>query len=160
MKSVFFLFLIFFFTGGYAQQLKVIKYPDLEKILNNPSDTLYIVNFWATWCKPCIEELPGFEKVTAANSGKNVKVILISLDFIDEKDIKVIPFLKRKKLQSKVVLLDEIDYNSWIDKVDPSWGGAIPVTVIFNNFRKTREFYEREFKGDELSEIVNAKLKF
>jgi thiol-disulfide isomerase/thioredoxin len=83
------------------------------------------------WCAPCIKELPFFEKLNVEMDSK-LDVTLISLDFLDELEEKVIPFVKARNLKSKVVLLDEIDYNAWVDLVDPTWGGAIPFTLIVN----------------------------
>lgn len=75
-------------------------------------------------------------------------MILISLDFPSKYESKLKPFIVDKKLQSKVVALDDADANSWIPKVDESWSGAIPATVIFN--KNKRKFYEKSFTYDEL----------
>ena len=117
------LFLILFVltlnTSAIAQDLVVFeKYDALEKELFKENDTLYVVNFWATWCAPCVKELPYFETFSNENSTQKVKVILVSLDFEKQKESKLIPFLKKKKITSNVVLLLEKDYNNWLPKVD------------------------------------------
>ena len=136
-----------------AQEISVIKMKQLEKILSDKSSDVTIVNFWATWCGPCVKELPYFEKVNGEKDS-SIKIILVSLDFADKID-RVIDFAKRKNLKSEIVLLDEIDYNSWIDKVDTSWEGAIPATLIKNNKTGKRKFIAKELEPGELEKIID-----
>ncbi len=127
-------------------QVKVYeKFDDMEaEILTNISaDTTYVVNFWATWCGPCIKELPYFEELNALYSNQAFKQILVSLDDPKKLESKVIPFLTKNKIKSKVVLLADGKANNWIDKVDPSWSGAIPITLILKGDKKL--FFEKEF---------------
>ncbi|HKR03841.1 MAG TPA: TlpA disulfide reductase family protein [Bacteroidia bacterium] len=137
-------------TAFSQQQVEVVKFDFVESLLKNNSDTTYVINFWATWCKPCVKEIPAFELLHSKYQDKNLKVILISLDFKRELEKRLIPFVKEKNMKSKIVLLDAPDYNSWIDKVDKSWGGAIPATLILNNKKNARQFYEKEFTFEEL----------
>ena len=125
-----------------------------EKILQKSNDTTYVVNFWATWCKPCVKELPYFERINKEYADKKVKVILASLDFPNKIQSQVVPFIKKNKLHSEIVLLDDADANSWIPKVSKEWSGAIPATVIYKN--DSRAFYEKSFTYEELkTEIQN-----
>ena len=138
-------------------KVKAYDFDKLEYFLNKKNDTTYVVNFWATWCVPCVQELPHFEKLTAAYKDKKVKVLLVSLDMHKMVESKLIPFIKDKNLQSDVVLLRDPDANSWIGKVDKSWSGAIPATVIYT--KDKRQFYERAFTYEELEEEVKAMAK-
>jgi len=132
------------------------KFDEFEHHLHEKNDKIYVINFWATWCKPCVKELPYFEQIQAEYKDKNVEVILVSLDDIRKLESKVIPFIEKNELQSTVILLDDADYNSWIDKVSPKWSGAIPVTLFYN--KNKREFYEQEFDYQELETIVKSFL--
>ncbi|TLV01356.1 TlpA disulfide reductase family protein [Dyadobacter luticola] len=147
------LFVLILFCLGhiaYPQQIRVIKYLELREILDKPGDSTLVVNFWATWCLPCVTELPHFEKISAQYAKKKVKVLLVSLDAASLLKKKVEPFVVRKGIKSaKVVLLNEPDYNSWIDKVSPEWSGALPFTLIIDS--KTRKSYERPFTEAELA---------
>ena len=135
----------------FAQNVVVIRFPELQKRLARPTDTTYVVNFWATWCGPCVKELPNFEQLRAANAGKKVKVLLVSLDYASQLEKKVKPFVKQRSLKSEVLLLNEPDPNDWIDKVDAKWSGALPFTLIFNNQTKQRTSFERELSAAELT---------
>lgn len=136
--------------GDYSNKKIVsMNFEELEKnYFQNKNDSIYIINFWATWCKPCVKELPAFEKIASDYSDKKVKVLLVSLDFIDKMDSQVVPFLKKNDIQSEVVLLDDADANSWIPKVSPQWTGAIPATIIYK--KNNRKFYEQSFTFEEL----------
>lgn len=138
----------------HAQQIRVIKFDDLQGIIQSKSTSIQVINFWATWCGPCVKELPLFEKLNAENK-ESIKITLINLDFADKLD-KVTSFVDRKKMKTDVLLLDEVDYNQWIDKVDKHWGGAIPATLVINNQNGKRKFIERELEEGELEKMIDA----
>ncbi|MEP7264745.1 MAG: TlpA family protein disulfide reductase [Bacteroidota bacterium] len=150
--SIFFLSISSFFLN--AQTAQIIKLPELEKIINYKNDTTYIINFWATWCKPCVEELPYFLEAENDSKEKKVRFIFISLDFKRELETRLNPFLKNKKITSSVFLLDEPDYNKWIDLVSKDWEGNIPATLIYNSDLSLRTFYPHEFDREKLREVI------
>lgn len=137
-------------------ELEVYDFDGLEPLLNKQGDKVYVVNFWATWCAPCLKELPHFEKLNANYREKNVEVLLVSLDFPFNYDKKLKPFIKEHNLQSKVVALDDTDMNSWMPKISEEWTGAIPITIIYN--KDKRQFYERTFTYNELEDEIKQFL--
>jgi len=137
--------------AAQAQQVAVIKLPELQKRLTRPTDTTYVVNFWATWCAPCVKELPYFDQLSTTYAHQKVKVLLVSMDYASQLDKKVKPFVLRRGLKSEVVLLNEPDPNSWLDKVDGKWSGALPFTLIYNTQKKQRATFEQEFTQAELT---------
>lgn len=142
----------------HGQTVEKIKLPDLEKILNNPANKLFVVNFWATWCGPCVKELPHFETVSKDPEYKNVTFLLVSLDFPSQIDKQLIPFLKKNNITLKVSVMMETDYNSWIEKVDQAWQGDIPATLVYNNYKKQRTFHPGELDEPGLRKIINSFL--
>jgi thiol-disulfide isomerase/thioredoxin len=137
-------------------KLDIRNFNDLEPLLNKQDNKVHVVNFWATWCAPCIKEIPHFEKLNANYKDRNVEVLLVSLDFPFNYEKKLKPFIKEHKLQSKVVVLDDPDMNSWMPKVSEEWTGAIPITIIYN--KEKRQFYERTFTYNELEKELNQFL--
>jgi len=137
-------------------ELEVYNFNELEPLLNKSDNTIYVVNFWATWCAPCIKELPYFEAINENYKSKNVKVILVSLDFPKQYETKLKPFISKHKLKSRIVVLNDVDSNYWIPKVSEDWSGAIPATVIYKN--ENRKFYEKSFNLEELKTEVNKFL--
>lgn len=148
------------FTSSFAQKathsvIAPITLDQLEARIANGKDTTYIINFWATWCIPCIKELPYFEQVHQDFQKKPVKVILVSLDFKSQLDKQVVPFLTKKKYQSEVMFLDEDDQQVYIDRISPEWSGAIPATLFINRIQGKRTFHEGAFTQQELNTYLN-----
>lgn len=137
--------------------VEVVKFDALQKLINRDSDRIEVINFWATWCKPCIKELPYFEALHEKMSDV-LNVTLISLDFEDQLESKVVPFVQKRRLNARVLLLDEIDYNSWIDKVEATWTGAIPATLMINHRTGERRFVEQEMTANDIEKMVNELL--
>lgn len=167
MKKIYLIFLILAFISCKSDKKQVKKrsklevksytYNTLEPILNKQDNKTYVINFWATWCKPCVEELPVFEKIGEAYKNQNVEVILVSLDFPNQLETRLIPFIKKHNLQSKVILMTDTDQNTWIPKISEKWSGAIPATLIYN--KNLREFYEQSFTADLLQKELNKFIK-
>lgn len=134
-----------------AQTVPTLHYNELKPLLNQKGDDLYVVNFWATWCAPCIKELPYFE---ALNQREDVEVLLVSLDFPKHKESRLLPFIKKNNLKSKLVLLDDTNENYWINDIHPNWSGALPATLIYT--KKQRGFYEQSFTKEELFTLVES----
>lgn len=117
------------FTGLKGQSVShVYKINDLLKRIHQ-KDTTYVINFWATWCKPCIRELPGFDSLYAETKNANTKIILVSLDFKDDLK-KVNAFLLKNSIKAECVLLDEVNGNDYINTISTDWSGAIPATLF------------------------------
>ncbi len=131
---------------------------ELEAILNNEEDRLHVINFWATWCSPCVTELPYFQELSDKYSEEDIKILLISLDFPDQADSRLVPFLKEKNIQLPVVLMEDLDYNKWISKVDTEWKGNLPATLIFNNKQNKRSFVAGAIEKEELIDLVKKNL--
>jgi len=132
-----------------------VDYEGLESYLDASDATVHVVNFWATWCKPCVKELPHFEKLRAAYMTDDVKVILVSLDFPDQIE-RLTKFIEKRNIRSEVVFLDDGNANSWIPKVDKNWSGAIPATIMYNDER--RSFHEQSFTYEELEKELKLFL--
>ena len=142
---------------GLAQELKVTDYKGLEPYLERETDTTYVINFWATWCKPCVKEMPAFQKLNREFAGKPFKLLLVSLDFPSQIDSRLKPYIRENNIQAEVVVLDDPDSNTWISKVSKNWSGSLPGTLIYN--RNSRQFYEKTFEYHELKQIVNKLIK-
>jgi thiol-disulfide isomerase/thioredoxin len=153
LKHSILLFFLVGITKIAAAQVKLLTLNQLESRINKASDTVYVVNFWATWCAPCVKELPNFEQLGKQYQNQPLKVILVSLDFKSKLEKVVKPFVKRNKLKSELYLLDEKSEQDYIDKISKNWSGSLPATLIINNKKKTRNFYEQEFTWEEIEKV-------
>ena len=160
--SLFSILVTFFFIPNncFSQkvtQVPILNFEELAPLLQQNNDTTYIVNFWATWCAPCVKELPYFEALHEDFKNEKIKVLLVSLDFKKQIESKLIPFINNKTLKSEVVVLYDPDSNSWIDKISTKWSGALPATLIFRG--EKRDFFEQTFhKQEELNSIIKPYL--
>ena len=141
-----------------AQEVPYIKADQITRWKTSDTDTLFVINFWATWCGPCVAELPNFEKLHQQYVAQKVKVVLVSTDFKRDVERKLKPFIGKKELKSQVVFMDEPTPNNWIDLVNPDWSGTIPATLIVSKRKGYEKFVEGEITWEELEKAVKAGL--
>ena len=144
------------FSLAPKKNIKVLNFNEFEPHLYFQNDSVYVINFWATWCTPCIKELPYFQQIADQTKNKKVKILLVSLDFPKQVDTRLVPFLERNNIDLEVLLLNDPDQNAWIDKVHKEWSGSIPATLIYS--KENREFYEKAFTYKELETVINSKI--
>lgn len=145
-------------TSSADSEIEIYNsFEEFEHLLYKDTDSTYVINFWATWCKPCVQELPLFEKLTEMHKDKPYKTILVSLDFPKQIESKLIPFIEKNKLKSEVVVLTDKKQQVWIDKVDKKWDGAIPVTLIYKK-DKRKFLYGEVHDFEELNGHVTGLL--
>uniref|UniRef100_UPI004049B6F0 TlpA family protein disulfide reductase n=1 Tax=Flavobacterium sp. TaxID=239 RepID=UPI004049B6F0 len=151
------LILIFFFTNSINAQTLITfnSFEEIDAYIQENSEKPLVINFWATWCAPCVKELPYFEKLHQENA--NIKMVTISLDFEKQVESKLKPFLKKKNYSFTTAYMADKNFNNWISKVNENWSGSIPATWIINGDKKV--FVEQEFASfEELNEFVNTTI--
>ena len=143
--------------AGRAQSIPAYTADMLVQRISNP-DTFYVVNFWATWCGPCVKELPEFDKLAEQYPGKPVKVLLVSLDFKNDYTKKLPRFIEKKKLQHEVIWFNETNANEFIPKLDPAWQGSIPATMMVWRKNEYQSFFEGSIKASQLQLLIDKQL--
>jgi thiol-disulfide isomerase/thioredoxin len=157
MKMRVFLFIILLTSLGFKvnAQVRVISISQLQKWISNP-DTVYVINFWATWCGSCVKELPNFDKLQRVYKDKPLKVMLISMDSPSKLKSAVLPFVNNHKLMTGYYFATRKNDQELIDQVDKDWSGALPATLVVNTKKRIRKFYEKDFTYDELNKIYQT----
>lgn len=154
--------LLSLWVAGHAQSTAVqeITFDQLLQYKRHTTDTIYVINFWATWCKPCVEELPAFEKLNQLYTGRSrVKVILVNLDSKKNIDSRVLPFIRTKDLRSRILFTDVVELNQRLDEIDPSWSGAIPATLFSGKTTAAKQFHEGELTFEQLDTKVKELIR-
>lgn len=147
-----------FGLSAAAQTVEILTFEQFAAKVANQKQEVVVYNFWATWCKPCVEEMPAFEKLAKDYKAQGLTVVFVSMDF-KSKHAKVVEFVGQKELQSEVVLLNAPDYNAWIDKISPEWSGAIPATIVVKKTGNVHKFHEGSFTYEELVNFIKPLLK-
>ncbi|OJW82361.1 MAG: hypothetical protein BGO69_17390 [Bacteroidetes bacterium 46-16] len=159
MKKI--IFIAFCVIAGYsvatAQNIPAYNADALMKRASS-GDTLYVINFWATWCVPCVKELPCFDTLQAKYKNKPVKVLLVSFDFKEAYPKKIGAFIKKKKVVPDVLWFTETNANEFIPKIERSWSGALPATLILQPSKKFRSFTEGTITTPVLADVIDKQL--
>lgn len=132
-----------------AQEIKKVNITDIVNIMDT-STVPTIINFWATWCGPCVQEIPWFEKLVNEMQGYNIKLILVSLDFKTAYPTDIASFVKKRNYKSTIVWLNETDADFYCPLIDKKWNGNIPVSIMVNNKTKFKEFYNSQIPEPRL----------
>ncbi len=140
-----------------GKEIPVYDFKGFRTLLEKQDEYTYIVNFWATWCAPCIKELPYFERIRGERENAKLRVVLVSLDMPKMWASHLLPFVEERGLSTHVMVLDDPKQHEWIPQVDPDWSGAIPATLIYNKEKK--KFYEKPFTYEELQRELNSFIK-
>lgn len=140
---------------NYNEEVEIIKdFSTLQNRLDSDTSKIWVVNFWATSCPPCIKEMPHFIALQEKYDHDELKVLLISLDQAKSHDKRVIPFIKKHNITPEVMHLVDENYSAWTDKIDTSWYGALPATLILKGSKRKYKFGMYENMA-ELEEAVN-----
>jgi thiol-disulfide isomerase/thioredoxin len=149
----------FLSAAAYSQSISRWKITDLENYVSNSKSDVLIINMWATFCKPCVAELPGFIKVAERYKNDKVSLLLVSLDLPSYYPKKVESFAKKHRFTAPITWLDETNADYFCPKVDKAWSGSIPATLILNKKTGYRKFFEEEMNVATFEKEVRAAIK-
>ncbi len=151
------IFSFFIHTACNSQTISKIKITDLNKLIKE-SDSVMIINFWATFCKPCVEEIPDLIKLSKKYKKEKVTLYLVSLDLENYYPEKIKKFVAQKKYSANIAWLNESNADYFCPLIDTTWSGAIPATLFINNKTGYRKFYEKKLTVGEIEEAVKGAL--
>ena len=158
-KILFFVVISSFATTIHAQSIPKVKMDDVVKRFSQKNDTIYVVNFWATFCKPCVAEIPGFLTVTQKYKTQKVKLILVSLDLPSYYPAKIARFAKDKNFNAEIMWLNETNADHFCPMIDAKWSGAIPATIIINAKSGSKKFFEEEMSAEKFEMELSGMMK-
>jgi thiol-disulfide isomerase/thioredoxin len=156
-----FLLPIFLLLSFASAAQKPVEHVNTKSLMarTSSSDTVYVINFWATWCPPCVAELPEFDALQEQFADRPVKILMVSMDFKEDIAFRVPAFLERRRLKPEVVWFSDTDANKFIPQIEPRWSGSIPATLILDNKNKRRTFLEQTITEKQVARAVLAALR-
>ena len=140
-----------------SQAIPSWKVTDLQNYITN-SDSVLVVSFWATFCKPCLEELPYIQSISKKMKGAGVKLLLVSLDLPEAFPKAISSFAKTNNYTAPVVWLNETNADYFCPKVDKAWSGAIPTTLIINKRTGYRKLIEEQVSPERFETELKKAL--
>lgn len=157
-KTVLIITFFCFAVAVTAQNIPKLKMADVVKLLQTKSDTIYVINFWATFCKPCVAEIPGFIKIAEQYKKQKVKLLLVSLDLPSFYPKRIAVFAAKNNFATNIAWLNETDADYFCPMIDTAWSGAIPATIIVNTKIGYKKFFEAEMKGEEFEKELKKAI--
>jgi thiol-disulfide isomerase/thioredoxin len=142
----------------FSQKVKKVQIGDIEDIIQK-SEHPVIISFWATWCAPCLKEIPYFQETVKKYADQKIELVLVSLDFRESYPSALESFVKKKNFEASLYWLNETNADFFCPKIDPKWDGGIPATLFVNNKTNYRKFYERQLTPLQVEAEVKAQLK-
>ncbi len=142
-----------------GQVISKWKIDSLQSYTNRHQDEVLVINFWATFCKPCVAEIPHFISVVNQLKDQKVRLLLVSLDLPSQYPDKIAAFAKKNKFTAAMSWLDETNADYFCPKVDSSWSGSIPATLILHPATGYRAFFEEEMSREKLEAEIRKAYK-
>ena len=141
-----------------SQTIAKWKIEDVVRSFSGKNDTVYVVNFWATFCKPCNEEIPDFIRIVEKYKKQKVKLLLVTLDLPSYLPVKLPAFIKKYKYKTNHVWLSETNADHFCPMIDQKWSGAIPATIIVNNNTGFRKFTEDQISAADFEKALKEAI--
>jgi peroxiredoxin len=117
---------------GVEPRVGSLKPADFNKFKDSAKGKVLVLNFWATWCGPCVAEFPELVNLDTQYHGKGVKFVGITADDPADVQPKVIPFIKKQKVGFDIVLQDTDDPQQMMDLINKDWPGVLPATFVYD----------------------------
>jgi thiol-disulfide isomerase/thioredoxin len=157
MKTFLLFAFLFFAIIVHSQQVRSVRITELEKTIKQSKAPL-IVNFWATFCVPCLQEIPYFQEIVNQYKSNDVSLVFVSLDMKEAYPVKVNNMARKLNLTYPVVWLNETNADYFCPRIDTSWTGGMPSSLFVNNATGYHKFFEEPLSKEKLEKEIQVML--
>jgi thiol-disulfide isomerase/thioredoxin len=149
----------FLVIGSIASDTpRLVDASDVKEIVASHEGEVVLLNFWATWCPPCVREFPELVEVEKEYRGRGVAVISVSIDFPEKLEKELLPFLEEHQPDFEVYLKKDGDVTVFTRTIDPEWKGTLPATFFYDRQGRSSVKRYSEMTRPEMERILNALL--
>ncbi|MBT4318253.1 MAG: TlpA family protein disulfide reductase [Candidatus Marinimicrobia bacterium] len=160
MKKIFLLLLILFLGCNNSDiKLKTVDASDINnQIKKHKGSKAVLINFWATYCVPCIEEFPMIVDLSKKYSEKGMQIYFVSADWLDrKKDVR--DFLLEKDVKGLSFIKEEGNDNNFINEISREWSGALPFTIVYDKNGNLSDYWEMKKNKDRFESAIIKAIK-
>jgi len=143
----------------FSQELLPASKVTLDSIKEANKGKVILFNFWATWCKPCVEEFPDLMDINKKYKDADFKLVFVTLDFGDALKKNTKEFLKNNKVDFTTYYNGFAKDDELINYMNKDWDGAIPGTFIFDKTGTLKKTFIGKKKFDDFDAVVKKYLK-
>ena len=159
LKNILFVCMILNSSYLFSQKVTTIPFRTLKTFFQQSNDTTYIVNFFASWCAPCVKELPDFVRFAEERKSEKIRLLLVSVDFQKDYRKALQPIMEKLHVAQPVFQLQDANDPDWISEIDPTWSGGIPATLFINSHQKYARLFAEPLTFDLLSQTLRSILQ-
>lgn len=157
-RTLILLLLVFGPCRLFSQEIRSFSMVELDSLIKTTTQPL-VVSFWATWCAPCINEIPWIEKAVMANKDKGVELWLVSLNGPGYFPEKLRQFIREKGYTAQFFWLKDQDGNDYGKRIHPRWRGGLPANLFVHQAKGYRKFLERQVTDRQAFYEIEQMLK-
>ena len=139
---------------GAQQKLSPVDEAGYRAILKSNTGTVLLVDFWATWCAPCRQEMPLLSRLESRLKDKRFRLVTISADE-PEQEPAAVEFLKKSGVTGAAYLRRAKDDDKFINSVDAKWSGALPALFLYDRQGKL----VKSFVGETELSVIEAAIR-
>ncbi len=152
------LFILAFHDNSFSQDFLPANQNTLDSIKEANIGKVLFFNFWATWCKPCVEEFPDIMKINSEYKDKDFKLIFVTLDFGEDLAVQTKKFLKKMNVDFTTYYNAFKKDEDLINYMDKKWDGGIPGTFIFSKDGKLKKSFIGKTEYSEFKEVIDKNI--
>ena len=111
---------------------RLVEANEVKELVAQQRGRVVLLNFWATWCPPCLVEFPEIVEIEKTYRERGLAVVSVSADSADRIESDLIPFLAKHAPEFPIYVMRTDDLDTFMQRIDPEWTGEVPATFFIS----------------------------